>query len=316
MSIKNIIFMGTPIFAVESLKKLHENFNVTAVITQPDKKSGRGQKISISPVKEFALSKNIPVVQPNTLKNEEFMDFLKKENPDLIVVVAYGKILPESILNFPKYGCINVHGSLLPRWRGAAPIHWSIIEGDKKTGVTIMYMDKGLDTGDMILKKEILINDKMTTSELHDIMMKVGAEALVEALFNINNGKIIREKQDDKLATYASMLNNDNTQIDFNKSSTEIVNLIRGLNSWPKAYTHLDEKIYKVLEAEISTKKGNPGEIISFDKNGILVGTKDSSITIKKIQPPNKGIMEASAFINGNKDLLVKHRKFEMIKND
>lgn len=316
MSIKNIIFMGTPIFAVESLKKLHENFNVTAVITQPDKKSGRGQKISISPVKEFALSKNIPVVQPNTLKNEEFMDFLKKENPDLIVVVAYGKILPESILNFPKYGCINVHGSLLPRWRGAAPIHWSIIEGDKKTGVTIMYMDKGLDTGDMILKKEILINDKMTTSELHDIMMKVGAEALVEALFNINNGKIIREKQDDKLATYASMLNNDNTQIDFNKSSTEIVNLIRGLNSWPKAYTYLDGKIYKVLEAEISTKKGNPREIISFDKNGILVGTKDGSITIKKIQPPNKGIMEASAFINGNKDLLAKSRKFEMIKND
>lgn len=316
MSIKNIIFMGTPIFAVESLKKLHENFNVTAVITQPDKKSGRGQKLSISPVKEFALSKNIPVVQPNTLKNEEFMDFLKKENPDLIVVVAYGKILPESVLNFPKYGCINVHGSLLPRWRGAAPIHWSIIEGDKKTGVTIMYMDKGLDTGDMILKKEIPITDKMTTSKLHDIMMKVGAEALVEALFNINNGKIIREKQDDKLATYASMLNNDNSQIDFNKSSTEIVNLIRGLNSWPKAYTHLDEKIYKVLEAEISTKKGNPGEIISFDKNGILVGTKDSSITIKKIQPPNKGIMEASAFINGNKDLLVKHRKFEMIKND
>lgn len=307
MQINNIIFMGTPDFAVPCLDKLHQNYNVTAVITQPDRPKGRGQHLAKSPVKVYAEEHNLPVYQPEKIKTAEFTEKLRQMQPDLIIVVAFGQILSQEILDIPKFGCINVHASLLPRWRGAAPIHWSIIGGDTETGVTTMYMDAGLDTGDMILKAKTVITPEMTTAQLHDALMMQGADLLIETIQSIENGTVSREKQDDSLSCYAKMLNNDNCRIDWTKSAQEIHDLVRGLNSWPIAYTTLNGKKFKIWQTKIidtDTTSKTPGQIIDLTKKGIIVATGNGTIELLQIQPPNKAKMPASSYINGHRQEL------------
>lgn len=307
MQINNIIFMGTPDFAVPCLDKLHQNYNVTAVITQPDRPKGRGQHLAKSPVKVYAEEHNLPVYQPEKIKIAEFTEKLRQMQPDLIIVVAFGQILSQEILDIPKFGCINVHASLLPRWRGAAPIHWSIIGGDTETGVTTMYMDAGLDTGDMILKAKTVITPEMTTAQLHDALMMQGADLLIETIQSIENGTVSREKQDDSLSCYAKMLNNDNCRIDWTKSAQEIHDLVRGLNSWPIAYTTLNGKKFKIWQTKIidtDTTGKTPGQIIDLTKKGIIVATGNGTIELLQIQPPNKAKMPASSYINGHRQEL------------
>ena len=307
MQINNIIFMGTPDFAVPCLDKLHQNYNVTAVITQPDRPKGRGQHLAKSPVKVYAEEHNLPVYQPEKIKTAEFTEKLRQMQPDLIIVVAFGQILSQEILDIPKFGCINVHASLLPRWRGAAPIHWSIIGGDTETGVTTMYMDAGLDTGDMILKAKTVITPEMTTAQLHDALMMQGADLLIETIQSIENGTVSREKQDGSLSCYAKMLNNDNCRIDWKKSAQEVHNLVRGLNSWPIAYTTLNGKKYKIWQTKIvdaDTTGKTPGQIIDLTKKGIIVATGNGAIELLQIQPPNKAKMPASSYINGHRQEL------------
>ena len=307
MQINNIIFMGTPDFAVPCLDKLHQNYNVTAVITQPDRPKGRGQHLAKSPVKVYAEEHNLPVYRPEKIKTAEFTEKLRQMQPDLIIVVAFGQILSQEILDIPKFGCINVHASLLPRWRGAAPIHWSIIGGDTETGVTTMYMDAGLDTGDMILKAKTVITPEMTTAQLHDALMMQGADLLIETIQSIENGTVSREKQDDSLSCYAKMLNNDNCRIDWTKSAQEIHDLVRGLNSWPIAYTTLNGKKFKIWQTKIidtDTTGKTPGQIIDLTKKGIIVATGNGTIELLQIQPPNKAKMPASSYINGHRQEL------------
>lgn len=306
-----ILFMGTPDFAVPCLEKLYQHYDIIGVVTQPDRPKGRGQNLAISPVKSFALEHQLPIYQPEKVRTPEFISTLKKLAPDFIIVVAFGQILPKEILDIPKYACINVHASLLPRWRGAAPIHWSIIAGDKQTGVTTMLMDVGLDTGDMLLKSTIEITPEMTTAELHDKLMLLGADTLIKTIEGVLEQTVIPEKQDDSLANYASMLNKENTRIDWHKSSKEIHNLIRGLNCVPLAYTFLEGKRFKIWQSKITTGTGNPGEIIDLTKEGIVVATGDGALLLTQIQPPNKGKMLASDYINGHKEQLVSGIYFE-----
>lgn len=299
----NIVYMGTPDFAVPALEKLIKKHNVTAVVTQPDKPKGRGKKIIFSPVKELALKNNIEVFQPEKVKDENFIKQIEKLNPDIIVVAAYGQILNEKILNLPKYGCINIHGSLLPKYRGAAPIQWSIINGEEKTGVTIMYMEKGLDTGDMILKKEIPINKEDTYGSVHDKMSLVGAEAVIEAIEMIEKGNVNAQKQDDTLSSYAVMISKDIGHIDWNKNSNEIINLIRGLNPAPIAYTFYEDEVLKIWEAEqiCCELEMKNGEIIDvMPKKGILVKTNDSAILIKEIQQKGGKKMSCPDYLRGH----------------
>lgn len=299
----NIVYMGTPDFAVPALEKLIKKYNVTAVVTQPDKPKGRGKKIIFSPVKELALKNNIEVFQPEKVKDENFIKEMEKLNPDIIVVAAYGQILNEKILNLPKYGCINIHGSLLPKYRGAAPIQWSIINGEEKTGVTIMYMEKGLDTGDMILKREIPINKEDTYGSVHDKMSLVGAEAVIEAIEMIEKGNVNAQKQDDTLSSYAVMISKDIGHIDWNKNSNEIINLIRGLNPAPIAYTFYEDEVLKIWEAEqiCCELEMKNGEIIDvMPKKGILVKTNDSAILIKEIQQKGGKKMSCPDYLRGH----------------
>ena len=246
------VFMGTPEFAVPTLQALIDHHEVLAVVTQPDKQRGRGKKMQFPPVKEKAVEYDIPVYQPQRARDEEFIEELKNLNPDVIVVVAYGQILPESILNIPKYGCINVHGSLLPKYRGAAPIQWAVLDGEEKTGITTMYMEKGLDTGDMIDKAEVVLDKKETAGSLHDKLMVLGADLLLETLKKLEDGTAVREKQNDEESCYAKMLSKDMGQIDFTKSAREIECLIRGMNPWPSAYTLDSRSDVDVLLAEPS----------------------------------------------------------------
>lgn len=239
----NVLFMGTPEFAVDTLEMLVNNHNVLGVVTQPDKPQGRGYKLKSSPVKEIALKYNLDVYQPDKIKgNIDFIDKIKSMDLDLIIVVAYGKILPSDILNIPKFGCINSHASLLPRHRGAAPINFSIISGDNKGGITTMFMDEGLDTGDIIEKYEVKIDENMTAGQLHDKLKVISSEGMKDTLKKIKNGTIRRQKQDDSQSTYAPMLTKEFGHIDFSKSAKDIVNLIRGLNPWPVAYCLYEEK--------------------------------------------------------------------------
>ncbi|MBP3284564.1 MAG: methionyl-tRNA formyltransferase [Clostridia bacterium] len=298
-----IVFMGTPDFAVPSLERLiADGHEVLAVVTQPDKTQNRGMKLVFSPVKECALKHQIPVFQPEKIrKDEAFWEEYQKMAPDVAVVVAFGQILPERFLNLPKYGCINVHGSLLPNYRGAAPIQWSVINGDKVTGVTTMYMDKGLDTGDMILKTEVEIGDNETAGELYDRLSFIGADTLSRTLVAIEKGEAPREKQPEEF-TYAPMLTKELGKIDWNKTSFEIKSLIRGVNPWPGAYTEIAGKKLKVHKAEISDKKGNSGEILcADDKNGLIIATADGALELLEIQPENKKRMNAKDFLRGNK---------------
>ena len=296
-----VIFMGTPDFCVPILESLIINCNVIAVVTQPDKEVGRKKEIKFSPIKETALKHNIKVLQPIKIREEyeEIIDL----NPDIIITCAYGQIVPEIILNNPKYGCINVHASLLPKLRGGAPIHKAIIEGYDKTGITIMYMDKGMDTGDMISKKEVIIENNDTAESLHDKLQEISVPLLLETLPLIINGTNKREKQNNEEATYAYNISREEEHVDFNKTSKEIYNQIRGLNSWPGAYATLDNENIKLWMSKISdnTYDKAPGTIVNIDKEGIEVVTKDKSILITELQVPGKRKMNIKDFINGIK---------------
>lgn len=293
-----IMFMGTPDIAVPCLEALIDKYDVVCVVTQPDKPKNRGHKMSMSPVKELALTHSIDVLQPITFKDSAFMPELEKYNPDVIVVIAYGRILPKYVLDYPKYKCINVHASLLPKYRGAAPIQWCIVNGEKITGITTMLMDAGLDTGDMLLKREIEITDTMTGGELHDKMALLCPDVLIETLENIDTIK--PEKQDDSKSCYASMIDKKMTVIDWDKTPIEIVNLVRGMNPFPCARTMLDGRLLKIYTAEVCDMKGKNGMILSLD-NGIVVGCGGGSVRLTEVQPEGKRRMSASDFILGNK---------------
>ncbi|WP_341877355.1 methionyl-tRNA formyltransferase [Defluviitalea saccharophila] len=300
-----IVFMGTPDFAVPSLQKLiDEKYYIAAVVTQPDRPKGRGKKMVAPPVKELAVKYDIPIFQPERVRNPEFIETLRSIAPDLIVVIAFGQILPKEILDIPTYGCINVHGSLLPKYRGAAPIQWAIINGEKITGVTTMFMDEGMDTGDMILKKEIPIEPEYTAGDLHDIMAPVGADLLKDTLDELIRGNIKREKQDEDEATYAPMLKKENGLIDWSQPSYKIINLIRGLSPWPSAYTFYKDQMMKIWKAEVYNKTYEHhtiGEIVEVIKNkGLVVKTGDSSLLITEMQAPNGKRMTVEEYLRGH----------------
>ncbi|KDR94029.1 methionyl-tRNA formyltransferase [Peptoclostridium litorale DSM 5388] len=298
------VFMGTPDFAVPCLKAmLDEGIEVAAVVTQPDKPKGRGKKLAMPPVKELAIENGIQVYQPKRVKDGEFVEILKEINPDIIVVVAFGQILSKEILSIPKYGCINVHGSLLPKYRGAAPVNWAIINGEKKTGITTMYMDEGLDTGDMILKSEVEIGDDETAGELYHRLSSLGAQVLKDTIGAISKGNAPREKQDDSISTYAHMMDKKLGAIDWKKQPHEIVNLVRGTNPWPGAYTGYNGntmKIWEVAEYDSCTGDSEPGRITSVSDDGIVVSCANGCIIVKEIQMPNKKRMKVSEYLKGN----------------
>lgn len=299
----NIVFMGTPDFAVPCLNELIENnHNVIGVVTQPDKPKGRSGELSCPPVKEFAQRCNIDVFQPQKIRESEFVEKLKDINPDLIVVVAFGQILPESILNIPKYGCINVHGSLLPKYRGAAPIQWSIINGDEVTGVTTMYMDKGMDTGDIIQKREIEIGQDETADILFNRLSKLGSELLIETINKIQDGTITREKQDESQATKVGMLTKEIGNINWSKSALEIKNLIRGTYPWPGSYTYYKGIKVKLFSIKIDTNEYNksPGTIVDVTKDSIVVQCGKGSAIIKEIQFESSRRMSVKDYLVGH----------------
>ncbi|KOA77448.1 methionyl-tRNA formyltransferase [Clostridium botulinum] len=298
-----IVFMGTPEFAVPSLEAIIDNFGVEAVFTQPDRPKGRGKKVAMSPVKEVALKNNIEVCQPTKLKNEsEFIEKLKNIEPDFIIVVAYGQILPKEVLQIPKYACINLHASLLPKYRGAAPLNWVIINGEKKSGNTTMLMDVGLDTGDMLMTQEVEINEDMTAGELHDILMNQGGELLVETINKMVKGEINPQKQDESSTCYASMLDKNMACIDWKNSAKNIHNLIRGLNPWPVAYTHYNDKAMKIYKSQMLNEKSDkePGTIIEVSKNGLKVVCGDGTLLVEEIQFPGKKSLRVEEYIRGN----------------
>lgn len=299
-----IVFMGTPDFAVPVLESLCDaGHEVAAVVTQPDKPRGRGKEMQYTPVKKTALERNIKVYQPQKVKDEEFVQILKEINPDVIVVVAFGQILPPVILDMPKYGCINVHASLLPKYRGAAPIQWVIIDGEKETGITTMKMDKGLDTGDMLLKTVVPIDEKETGGSLHDKLAGMGGTLIVETLKGIEEGNIIPEKQDGTKSNYAKMLDKKLGKIDFSKPAEEIERLIRGLNPWPSAYTSLNGKTLKIWDADVRNEKTDMpyGMITEVTNDEISVSTGDGLLIIRELQLEGKKRMDTESFLRGYK---------------
>lgn len=301
-----VVFMGTPDFSVPVLDALIKNYKVKAVVTQPDKHVGRSGKIAKPPVKILAEENNILVIQLNRIK-EQYQEIIDLD-PDLIVTCAYGQILPKELLDYPKYGCINVHASLLPKLRGGAPIHRSIIEGHSKTGITIMYMAEGMDTGDIISQKEIEITDMDTASSLHDKLSKLGSELLIETLPSIIEGTNKRIPQEESLVTYAPIIKPIDEKIDFSKTSKEVYNQIRGLNSFPGAYFILDGKRFKVWESIILDEYFSnclDGEIVKIYKEGIGVKTNNGVIVLTVIQPEGKSRMKTRDYLNGIKDNLI-----------
>ena len=296
-----IVFMGTPDFSVPALEELAKVHQVAAVVTQQDRPKGRGHKMQYTPVKEKALELNIPVYQPEKVKNPEFVDILREINPDVIVVIAFGQILSKEILDLPKYGCINVHASLLPKYRGAAPIQWAVIDGEEETGVTTMYMAEGLDTGDVIDTAVIKLDEKETGGSLFDKLAIEGGKLIVETLSKLENGTATRTPQDDEKSSYAGKITKELGQIDFTKPAVTIERLIRGLNPWPSAYTTLDGKARKVWDATV--EEGNvteqPGEIVEIAKHYIKVATGENYLKINEIQLAGKKRMPMDAFLNG-----------------
>lgn len=295
-----VVFMGTPLFSVPILEGLIDNYNVIAVVTQPDKPVGRGGKISISPIKEVAINNNIKVLQPIKIK-EDYKDIISLK-PDIIITAAYGQIIPKELLDYPKYGCINVHASLLPKLRGGAPIHHAIIDGYTKTGITIMYMDIGMDTGDIISTKEVDILDTDTMTSLHDKLKIIGRDLLLDTLPYIISGNIKRIKQDENEVTIAYNIRKEEEKIDFNKTKKEIYNQIRGLNSYPGAYAFIDDKRIKIWNSYITDKVYDSltnGEISNIYKDGIGIKVSDGEIVITDIQLEGKKRMLASSYLNG-----------------
>ena len=297
-----IVYMGTPDFAVAPLEAIiRAGHEVTAVVTQPDKQKGRGKEVQMTPVKECALKHGIPVFQPVKIKEPEAISKLREYSADIFVVAAFGQLLSEEILTMPKFGCINIHASLLPAYRGAAPIQWAILNGEKETGVTIQKMAKVLDTGDMLLKKKVVIDSKETGESLHDKLMAVGAELLVEALPLIEEGKLLPEKQDDALSCYASKLTKAMGLIDWKKDAVTLERLVRGLNSWPSAYTYYKGKTLKIWEADILDEEvsGKPGTVERVQKDSIDVATGKGLLQIRSLQLEGKKRMAVRDFLLG-----------------
>ena len=291
--------MGTPEFSVPTLEALIAHYDVIGVVTQPDKRKGRGKAMACPPVKH-----NISVYQPVKVREEAFVETLKELEPDVIVVVAFGQILPESILNIPKYGCINVHASLLPKYRGAAPIQWAVINGEKETGITTMYMAKGLDTGDMIDKIVIPVEPKETGETLHDKLSAAGGKLILETLAKLETGTAVRIPQNDAESSYAGMLTKELGEIDWTKSAAAIERLIRGLNSWPSAYTHMNGKTLKIWDADVEADPANgqtavPGTVTDVKKDCFYVQTGDGQLKVNEVQLQGKKRMPVQAFLLG-----------------
>lgn len=298
----DIVFMGTPEFAVPCLERLiSDGHNVKGVFTQPDKPKGRGHKMQFPPVKECAVDAGIPVYQPLKMKDGEAISILENLNPELIIVVAYGKILPKEILDFPKYGCINMHASILPRYRGAAPIQWSVLNGEKISGVTAMQMDVGLDTGDMLLTKTVEIDENETAGELHDKLSVLGADVMSETIDLLLKGELKPEKQNDSDSNYAPMLSKDLCPIDWNESAQKVHNKVRGLSPWPVATAELGEKTIKIHKTAVSGRcNATPGEVVVSDKKLVVACGESTSVEIIVLQTEGKKAMNASDFLRGN----------------
>lgn len=301
-----IVFMGTPDFSVPTLKSLIDdtNMEVVGVVTQPDKPKGRGKTMQFTPVKELAVQYNIPVYQPIRIKkNEEFLEQMKALKPDAMVVIAFGQILPKEILDLPQYGCVNIHASLLPKLRGAAPIQWAVLDGEEESGVTTMMMDEGLDTGDMILKQVIPLDAKETGGSLHDKLAVLGGDLVIKTLHQLEDGVAVLVPQGETTTHYASMLKKELGKIDFTKSAVEIERLIRGLNPWPSAYTSLHGKTLKIWDADVvsleNDKGKKPGEIIEIGKTGFTIMTGKDGLQINELQLEGKKRMPVEAFLRG-----------------
>ena len=296
-----IVFMGTPDFAVSTLESLVKGgHEVIAAVTQPDKPKGRGKAVQYTPVKEKALEYEIPVYQPVKARDPEFVELLKGMNPDVIVVVAFGQLLPKAILDIPKFGCVNVHTSLLPKYRGAAPIQWAVIDGEEVSGVTTMLMDEGLDTGDMLEKAEIVLDEKETGGSLFDKLSALGGELILSTLEKMENGTITRTPQGDSTTSYAKMLKKTMGEIDWHMEAVKIERLIRGLNPWPSAYTSLKGKTVKIWSADVvaGESTGNPGRV-TVTKDKLLVECGENFLSITELQLEGKKRMETAAFLRG-----------------
>lgn len=301
-----VIYMGTPDFAVNVLKALllsrHE---VLAVYTQPDKPKGRGKAMQFTPVKEVAVEANVPVYQPRRVREPEVAEQIRSLKPDVLVVVAFGQIIPKEILDIAPYGCVNVHGSLLPKYRGAAPIQWAVIDGEKESGVTTMQMDEGVDTGDMLLKTVVPLEKKETGGSLFDKLSAAGAKLLIETLDGLEAGSIVPEKQGESPTPYAKMLTKEMGRIDWNKSAAEIERLIRGLNPWPSAYTKLGGKTLKIWEADVSgeeetqPEQKTAGTVLKAEKAELLIQTGRGVLAVRELQLEGKKRMDTAAFLRG-----------------
>jgi methionyl-tRNA formyltransferase len=295
------IFMGTPAFAVPSLSALARSETVTLVVTNPDRPSGRGRTLSPPPVKIESQRMGLPVFQPEKARDPDSVARIAAERPDLIVVVAYGHILPKSILDIPAHGCINVHASLLPKYRGAAPINWAVVRGETATGVTVMKMDVGMDTGPMLLAREIPIGGDDTAETLFPRISLLGAEALLEALRRFREGTLREIPQDDSLATYAPMIRKEHGQIDWARPAREVRNLIRGMTPWPSAYASHDGKRLKILSASVREGGGEPGEVLDIDREGILVACGDGALALGLVQPEGGKAMGSRDYAQGRR---------------
>lgn len=297
-----VVFMGTPDFARASLEALiSSKHEVMAVVTKIDKPKGRGKNLAESPVKELAKEYGIKIHQPKKVRDEEFVEILRDYKPDAIVVVAFGQIIPRQILEIPKYGCINIHGSILPKYRGAAPIQWAILNGEKETGITSMQMDEGLDTGDILLINRIKIDEEETSGSLFEKMKSLGAKTLIETLDGLEKGEIVGKKQGESTTEYAVMLDKKMGNIDFNKNSYEIDNLVRGMNPWPSAYTRIDNKILKIWRVKKSPVSGEIATILEVNKDSFLIGCKDGSVEVLELQLEGKKRMQTAEFLKGFK---------------
>lgn len=306
-----VVYMGTPDFAVNTLEEIVKaGHEVALVVTQPDKAKGRGKKVMYTPVKEKAMELDLPVAQPEKVREDSFVEELKQIAPDVIVVVAFGQLLPESILNIPRYGCINVHASLLPAYRGAAPIQWAVIDGLEESGVTTMYMEKGLDTGDIICQRKVKLVKDETGGSLFDRLAEEGAGLLVETLTRLENGTATRTKQDSSMSSYAKMLTKDMGKLDFSGDAVVLERLIRGLNPWPSAYTYYQQKMLKVFMAQVVSepdivtmgkKDADCGSIIAVDKESFTVRCGTGGLRVLNLQLEGKKRMDTKAFLLGYK---------------
>ncbi len=295
------VFMGTPDFSVPALERLHDEHEVLAVVTQPDKAKGRSGKLIACPVKEKALELGLTVLQPEKARDEAFIQILKELEPEVIVVIAYGQILPKEILELPGYGCVNVHASLLPKYRGAAPIQWAVINGDKVTGVTTMLMNEGLDTGDILLKREVCVDEKETGGSLFEKLSAVGAELMLDTLSGLERGEITPVPQNEADASKVGLLKKNMGELDFGKSATEIERLIRGLDPWPGAFTFFKGKKISLWEAEVIEGEAHPGVVKEAGRDYIDIGCGSGILRVTELQAEGKKRMKTRDFLNGTK---------------